>query len=246
MLPLLIALAAGVAGLPRETAIEAPPVVVAASSPFVGQPKTVATVRHMHAARLAVAPDGQSIYVAESPSNGAVVDLATGTVRPSPEAPAWAASYWSWKSGRANPADPSELIDLSQREVIPPRPNVSAPDIGGSSMPAGEPPWPPKGKQEVTDLTLRHTVIGTFENDVEAGLTFGWAPDLIGWMAYRDKAGHLATLDLRGRTFTAPRTHDVWLPAWTPDGSRILFVEQHGDTAIVREIQIETTAPPRH
>jgi Tol biopolymer transport system component len=59
------------------------------------------------------------------------------------------------------------------------------------------------------------------------GYTFGWSPrNQI--MAYGNQAGRLALMDAHGDKQQMDATKNVILPAWSPDGSKIAFLQKAG------------------
>lgn len=95
-------------------------------------PKTVATFPHMTAQQVDVSADGNQVFVSGTGAPDAIVDAKSGAATPASAAPAWAADYWRWKSGRANPANPSELIAIATGTDS----RVTAPDVGVGALPS--------------------------------------------------------------------------------------------------------------
>src|SRR5262245_31896354 len=76
-------------------------------------------------ARLAWAPHGNAFYLqtVERDKTGRVLDVKHYLVSPVNKSvknvdqePAWAATYWSWKSGRTAPGVAAFKIDIAERE----------------------------------------------------------------------------------------------------------------------------------
>jgi hypothetical protein len=72
--------------------------------------------------------------------------------------------------------------------------------------------------------------VGRFENTVLVpGLTYGWGPAgsrLIAFAA--QKNGTLVVMDHAGRQERIPGSRDAILPAWSPGGDRIAWLEKAG------------------
>lgn len=158
-------------------------------------------------------------------------------------APQWAASYWIWKSSLTAPGDPALKIDVEQRKER--QRSINTPgaaglaginssgyvgdggDIGGS---ASEAAFAASSGQMAGIVTLRFKgeVVGEWTNEIPAlGVQFGWAPAPMGMLAYADgEKRQLAILDREGHKLTVPDTSNVLLPAWSPDGSRLVFLEK--------------------
>jgi Tol biopolymer transport system component len=60
-------------------------------------------------------------------------------------------------------------------------------------------------------------------------MTFGWSPEPLHAVAYVPHSGRLMLMDvLSGAKQEVPATSNVLLPAWSPDGSRIVFLQKTG------------------
>jgi hypothetical protein len=84
-------------------------------------------------------------------------------------------------------------------------------------------------KQRVITLTLNGRTVGTFVNQpLLPGYTFGWAPPPLGMLAYVNEAGRLSVMDMRGGHQELSASRNVILPAWSPDGSQIAYLQKAG------------------
>jgi Tol biopolymer transport system component len=58
------------------------------------------------------------------------------------------------------------------------------------------------------------------------GLMYGWAPAPLGALAYADDKGRLVIIDRMGHKLVVPGTSGVVLPAWSPDGKSIAYLQK--------------------
>lgn len=155
--------------------------------------------------------------------------------------PAWAADYWTWKSGIVAPKDPALKIDVEQRAERSRSVNTpSGGDLAGMASPvmAG-------GGGEgvslglamaaanssilsgIVTLRFKGHVVSEWTNEVPLlGVRFGWAPAPMGMLAYADEEGRLFIVDREGRTVRVPGATHALLPAWSPDGRRLLWLQK--------------------
>ena len=61
----------------------------------------------------------------------------------------------------------------------------------------------------------------------------------MGVIAFVDSERHLKLVDRDGHTRTVPDTKDVLLPAWSPDGTRIAWLQKAGgDRYVIMAIDV--------
>ena len=78
-------------------------------------------------------------------------------------------------------------------------------------------------------LTLKGETVGEFVGtQFLPGYTFGWSPKELGMIVYANRAGHLAVMDEEGKKQQVESTKNVLLPAWSLDGSKIVFLQKNG------------------
>jgi Tol biopolymer transport system component len=65
------------------------------------------------------------------------------------------------------------------------------------------------------------------------GLLFGWTPEGLGGVAYADRKRRLVVMDRGGRRHETRETKGVLLPAWSPDGTRLAWLEQSDSKRVV-------------
>ena len=153
--------------------------------------------------------------------------------------PDWAAAYFKWKSGKTGPgvtapeieADTSETTKTATESAMGGSTygggGVDA--VSGTSIEGAARRSEQELKQRVITLTLSGQTIGRFVNQpLLPGYTFGWSPQSLGLLAYVNDAGHLAVMDMRGGHKEFPTSRDVILPAWSPDGSTIAYLQKAG------------------
>lgn len=168
------------------------------------------------------------------------------SVGQSDQIPAWAATYWSWKSATTAPDDPSLKIDVEQRRERTKSVNTSS---GGSlagmssavltSSSGGEGMSETVAAAAANSAVMSDIVTMRFKGQVVAewinelpqpGMRFGWAPAPMGVLACIDAESRLALLDRDGHKVLVPGASHALLPAWSLDGTRIVYLQKKSQT----------------
>jgi hypothetical protein len=200
--------------------------------------------------QLAWSPDGKELYLMTyEPKPDASIKQAFHYVIAMPGGrpnrvdapPAWAAAYWTWKSDRSAPGEPSLTIELSEEKK---RAETGVALPTGGDMARGGTADPATGlssesalnaargmeNNDVRTMRLKGEIIGEWINlPIVPGLTFGWGPKESGLIAFADKStGKLVIMDKTGKKQKVADTKAVILPAWSEDGARIAYLEGRG------------------
>ena len=167
-----------------------------------------------------------------------VMSATAGKPEPVSVAPPWATEYWTWKSNKFAPGSTTFGIEVKQEDRKATA--VNSPmggdlarggvDSGTSGSTAGDVAARVQNTQtqRVFSLSLKGETIGEFVNQqFLPGYTFGWSPrDHM--VAYGNASGRLAVMDEKGNKQQIESTKNVILPAWSPDGTKIAFLQKAG------------------
>lgn len=199
-------------------------------------------------ARLAWSPDGLQLYLQTLEGNfgqaGAALhhygfNAGSGRKQDLQAEPDWASTYWTTKSGQVSPDD--QAIRIALKSETRTEKTVSTPmggDLarGGTSIASGA------GANDgvaaaynrqtipVHSMFLNGELVGEFVNSVIVpGLTFGWGPPGTKVIVYSaNKTGRVVVMDDQGMKREIARTKDAILPAWSPDATRLAWLQKNG------------------
>jgi hypothetical protein len=152
--------------------------------------------------------------------------------------PPWAAKYWMWKSAQASPAAASFKIDVTERTET--KRSVSAPTGGvlakggtadpGSGTTLGDIANAADTTQtmRIFALKVKGETIGEWANEaVVPGVNYSWAPAPLQMLAFAKRdGGPLMALDAAGQRQELSGAQAAILPAWSPDGKRLAWLER--------------------
>jgi hypothetical protein len=184
--------------------------------------------------RLSWAPNGESMHLqTRDPRNGDlfdyIVDLGNREMSLAFGEPAWSAAYWNRKSSLAAPGMPSlklEVIESNRRTR--PTPFSGAVNNGAAGQTL-DPRNPVDAYEHEVGLWFGGEELGNWINGAPmAGDTFGWGPDGTGALVFTDKNGRVILIDPAHRKLMLPGVKDALFPAWSPDGTRVAWLQKTG------------------
>jgi hypothetical protein len=204
--------------------------------------------------RLDWSADGNQFYLqtVEQDGSGGVrvrhflLELKGQQPRSTGDAPAWAQSYWQWKSAQAAPGLPSFKVTIEQQQkrlsatATPTGGDLARGGLdsggggrggGGTTGGVGDAVSAAQQSQMVNIvlLKLKGEIVGEFINTPTLpATTFGWGPERTGLIAFKTAEGRLVIMDLQGHKAEVAGAKDVSLPAWTADGKRLAWLEKTG------------------
>lgn len=199
--------------------------------------------------RLSWSSDGRQFYVQTVENPGRpnmkvrhyVLAADAGVPQSADAEPEWATAYWTDKSAQTSPDDRTFKIEAkseqrTQRTTSAPmggemaRGGASGDPTAGTS--SGDAMAAAYGAQGVTVnmMVLKGETIGEFVNSVLVpGLTFGWGPKGTKLIAFAaPKTGRVTMMDSQGRKKEIAESKDAILPAWSPDGARLAWLQKDG------------------
>lgn len=242
--PLLMMLAQNPIRVDRVTVLPPQTVAVLDMNKLKGDP-----------ARLAWDADGTELYVQtlerKAPNQPGqarhyVFPAAGGAHKDVQAEPAWAVEYWTGKSAQASPDDRALKIELKTEER---QERTTASPMGGDLARGGvETDTRSSGGDAglagyreaatVHMMVLKGRTIGEFINTaIVPGLTFGWGPrgsKVIAFTAV--KGGRVVVMDAEGAIREVDGSKDALLPAWSPDGTRLAWLEKDGRRKFVLKV----------
>jgi hypothetical protein len=173
-----------------------------------------------------------------------VYTVADGSKKNVDAEPDWARAYWIVKSDKAAPDAPAFAIDIETEARMQKTTSVptggdlakggtvgaTTGEAGGTSI--GDATAARASSQMVTvrTLVLRGETVGQFENmTFVPGLTFGWGPKGTKSIAFAaQKSGRVVLMDDKGVKREIAGSKDAVLPAWSPDGTKVAWLQKDG------------------
>jgi len=164
------------------------------------------------------------------------------TPAPADGQPSWAATYWFWKSASVAPGVPDMKFDLETRQQMKTATGTVRDDGEGmhNTVAKGAPELNDANQaQKVTTTTITlkgQLIVESVNRAVVPGVTFGWAPSPMGVLAFVDGKKRLVLIDRAGHKREVPGATGVLLPAWSPDGTRIAYLQKKSKKTYVLNI----------
>jgi hypothetical protein len=204
-------------------------------------------------ARLAWSPDGTQLYLQtleggfgreDATRHHYILSAVNGERQDIDAEPDWASQYWTAKSAQSSPDEPPLTITLQTERV---KERATSLPRGGELARGGTSPNINEndevtiiGAQTVTVITLLlgREIVGQFTNSVLVpGLTYGWGPMGAKVVAFAaQKSGRVVVMDDRAQKQEIPDSRDASLPAWSPDGDRIAWLQKDGRRTYVLQV----------
>jgi hypothetical protein len=144
-------------------------------------------------------------------------------------APDWAAKYWEWKTTRTPPGHPELVIQVDTQTGSKSVPTQSLLEKSKNGLMNNAVAAQNEAGSVVRTLTLKGEAIGRYvDQPLVPGMTFGWSPATLHAVAFARPDGRLALMDFDGGTSDVEGTKDILLPAWSPDGSTLVYLQKKG------------------
>jgi len=206
--------------------------------------------------RLSWSPDASQLYFqtleggfgkADATLRHYLFSVSTGARTTLDAEPEWAAAYWTAKSWKMSP-DPQPLeIELSSEQRVAQTTSVPrGGDLARGGTSTGMGTSAEDGMKAAYNRQIVHThsmrlhgeLVGLFENSVIVpGLTFGWGPAGTRLIAFAaQNSGRIVVMDDQGRRKNVPQSKDGLLPAWSPDGTRLAWLQKSGRRQFLLQI----------
>jgi len=221
-LVLAIAAAQALTAIDVSSIVVSPPQIVCELDPAVLK----GSVR-----RLSWSVDGQYLHlqtIDRDVLHDYIVDVRARALSLAFGEPEWAAMYWATKSDLAAPG-----LSGLRIEVIEDHQRTKPAPFSGGFANGGAQTVDQRNPNDTfaieVKLKLLGEEVGYFLNEVAfGGITFGWGPAGTGALAFVDGKGRVVLFDREKRKHVVPGTKSATLPAWSPDGTHVAFIERDG------------------
>lgn len=177
------------------------------------------------------------------------VNPSSGALKTTDAEPAWAATYWEWKSWKAAPDDEQFMIELSEEQrknaatAIPMGGDYarggSGADVSGAAGSASAESVMAAAQQSQVGtarlMKLNGQIIGEWMNQpIVPGQSFGWGPKGTNLIAYAEPNNRaLMIMDKTGAKQKIDDTKGVFSPSFSNDSKRLAWLEIRGKKAIL-------------
>ncbi len=202
--------------------------------------------------RLAWSPDAAQLYVQTLEGTWADANTGRSNVRlrhyqfaasdgsrtDLGEPPGWFLEYWTSKAGRHAPGVQALAIRLDEDRqkktttAVPMGGELAKGGTSGLSNPVGDAGTAAYNTQwvPVNTMVYKGEKIGQFVNSVIVpGLTYGWGPTGTNILAFAAvESGRVTIVDANGKKRTVQGSKDALLPAWSPDATRLAWLQKEG------------------
>lgn len=175
-----------------------------------------------------------------------LVDPSTGALKDTAAEPAWAATYWEWKSWKAAPDDEKFMIELSEEQR---KSAATSIPMGGDYARGGTGGDPNSGASASSVVAaaqqsqvgtarmmkLKGQVVGEWMNQpIVPGQSFGWGPKGTNLIAYAEPNNRaLMIMDKTGAKQKIDDTRGVYSPSFSNDAQKLAWLELRGKKAML-------------
>jgi hypothetical protein len=181
--------------------------------------------------RLSWSPESTSIHVqtidGDRRLRDYIVTMPDGVVSVAFGEPEWAAAYWRRKSNLSAPGVASLQLEVTQNNR-----RTRPTPFGGGFANGGAQTFDPKNpvdayEAEVTLRLLGEEISNWVNGFPVAGETFGWGPTGSAAILFTD-GKRIAFMDQKKNKKVIAAAKGATMPAWSDDGSRIVFLQKAG------------------